>query len=78
MLPSDDGDAKDKELTMDEPHWACNHCHLGGTVEGASVVDPIGIVEFFDSEGRTNNKVQQGLEFALRNVPYCKHIKYAN
>lgn len=45
---------------------------MGGTIEILSV-DPLGVVEV---RFRGANKVQQGLELALRDVKYVKHVKF--
>lgn len=47
---------------------------MGGNVEVISV-DPIGVVEL---RFRGSNKIQQGLELALRDVPLVKHVKFVN
>ena len=47
---------------------------MGGVVEIINV-DPIGVVEV---KFRGANKVQQGLELALRDVPFVKHVKFVN
>jgi Fe-S cluster biogenesis protein NfuA len=47
---------------------------MGGQVEIVSV-DPIGVVEI---RFRGANKVKQGLELALRDVRYVKHVKFVN
>jgi Fe-S cluster biogenesis protein NfuA len=45
---------------------------MGGVVSIKSV-DPIGVVEL---EFRGGNKVKQGLELAIQDVPYVKHVKF--
>lgn len=45
---------------------------MGGVVKIKSV-DPIGVVEL---EFRGGNKVKQGLELAIQDVPYVKHVKF--
>jgi Fe-S cluster biogenesis protein NfuA len=47
---------------------------MGGNVEVLSV-DPLGVVEI---RFRGANKVQQGLELALRDVKFVKHVKFVN
>jgi len=47
---------------------------MGGVVEIVSI-DPLGVVEV---RFRGANKVQQGLELALRDVKYVKHVKFVN
>uniref|UniRef100_A0A7S2IGB4 NIF system FeS cluster assembly NifU C-terminal domain-containing protein n=1 Tax=Helicotheca tamesis TaxID=374047 RepID=A0A7S2IGB4_9STRA len=47
---------------------------MGGIVEIVSV-DPLGVVEL---KYRGSNKVQQGLELAIRDVPYVKHVKFVS
>jgi Fe-S cluster biogenesis protein NfuA len=45
---------------------------MGGVVRIKSV-DPIGVVEL---EFRGGNKVKQGLELAIQDVPFVKHVKF--
>ena len=45
---------------------------MGGVVKIKSV-EPIGVVEL---EFRGSNKLQQGLELAIRDVPFVKHVKF--
>jgi Fe-S cluster biogenesis protein NfuA len=47
---------------------------MGGEVEIVSV-DPIGVIEI---RFRGANKVKQGLELALRDVKYVKHVKFVS
>ena len=47
---------------------------MGGIVEIVNV-DPIGEVEL---RFRGSNKLQQGLELAIRDVPFVKHVKFTN
>eukprot|EP00568_Trieres_chinensis_P012269 CAMPEP_0183304692 /NCGR_PEP_ID=MMETSP0160_2-20130417/9697_1 /TAXON_ID=2839 ORGANISM="Odontella Sinensis, Strain Grunow 1884" /NCGR_SAMPLE_ID=MMETSP0160_2 /ASSEMBLY_ACC=CAM_ASM_000250 /LENGTH=413 /DNA_ID=CAMNT_0025467789 /DNA_START=36 /DNA_END=1277 /DNA_ORIENTATION=- len=47
---------------------------MGGVVEIVSV-DPIGVVEL---RYRGSNKLQQGLELAIRDVPFVKHVKFVS
>ena len=68
-----------KELTMDAVMKEIGRIGpaikaMGGVVEVLSV-DPVGVVEI---RFRGANKVRQGLELALRDVPYCKHVKFVN
>ena len=74
------GDGGDpKELTMDAVMKEVNRISpaitaMGGNVEILSV-DPLGVVEI---RFRGANKVQQGLELALRDVKFVKHVKFVN
>lgn len=45
---------------------------LGGIVEIVNV-DPIGVVEL---KFRGSNRIRQGLEMAIRDVPFVKHINF--
>jgi NFU1 iron-sulfur cluster scaffold homolog, mitochondrial len=47
---------------------------MGGMIE-IILVDPIGEVTL---SFRGANKVRQGLEMALLDVPFCKHIKFVS
>lgn len=47
---------------------------MGGVVEILKV-DPIGLVEL---SFRGPNRVQHGLELAIRDVPFVKHVKFVN
>ena len=74
-----DGDGDAKELTMDAVMKEIGRIGpaikaMGGVVEVLSV-DPVGVVEI---KFRGANKVQQGLELALRDVKYVKHVKFVN
>ena len=70
-------DSKPTELTMEAVLEEVSRISpaitaMGGVVEILSV-DPIGVVEV---RFRGANKVQQGLELALRDVPFVKHVKF--
>jgi len=76
--PGDD-DVNATELTMDAVMKEVNRISpaitaMGGVVEVLSV-DPIGVVEI---RFRGANKVKQGLELALRDVKYVKHVKFVS
>jgi Fe-S cluster biogenesis protein NfuA len=76
--PGDD-DVNATELTMDAVMKEVNRISpaitaMGGVVEVLSV-DPIGVVEI---SFRGANKVKQGLELALRDVKYVKHVKFVS
>ncbi len=67
------------ELTMEAVQKEVNRISpaitaMGGVVEIVNV-DPLGVVEI---RFRGANKVQQGLELALRDVKYVKHVKFVN
>merc|ERR1712087_361195 len=47
---------------------------MGGVIRIVDV-DPIGVVEI---EFKGSNKVRHGLELALLDVPYVKHVKFVN
>eukprot|EP00560_Eucampia_antarctica_P009718 CAMPEP_0197829396 /NCGR_PEP_ID=MMETSP1437-20131217/5839_1 /TAXON_ID=49252 ORGANISM="Eucampia antarctica, Strain CCMP1452" /NCGR_SAMPLE_ID=MMETSP1437 /ASSEMBLY_ACC=CAM_ASM_001096 /LENGTH=454 /DNA_ID=CAMNT_0043431033 /DNA_START=94 /DNA_END=1458 /DNA_ORIENTATION=- len=47
---------------------------MGGVVEIVNV-DPIGVVEL---QFRGSTKIQQGLELAILDVPFVKHVKFVN
>ncbi len=68
-----------KALTMDAVMAELNRIGpaisaMGGNVEVVNV-DPIGVVEL---RFRGSTKIQQGLELAMRDVPYVKHVKFVN
>jgi Fe-S cluster biogenesis protein NfuA len=74
-----DDDAEDKptELTYLAVEDEINRLKgaiiaMGGVVEIISV-DPIGVVEL---KFRGANRVQQGVELALLDVPFVKHVKF--
>jgi len=74
-----DGGGEPEGLTMEAVMREVNRIGpaitaMGGNVEILSV-DPLGVVEV---QFRGANKVQQGLELALRDVPYVKHVKFVN
>lgn len=47
---------------------------MGGVIEILNV-DPIGVVEM---SFRGPNRVQHGLELAILDVPFVKHVKFVN
>ena len=47
---------------------------MGGVVDIVSV-DPLGVVEL---RYRGSNKLKQGLELAIRDVPFVKHVKFVS
>jgi len=68
-----------EELTLEAVQTEINRIGpaisaMGGTVEIKSI-DPIGVVEI---QFRGPNKLQQGLELALRDVKYVKHVKFVS
>jgi len=70
---------KPKELTMDAVQVEVKRISqaitaMGGVVRVVSV-DPIGVVEI---EFRGPNKVKKGLELALLDVEYVKHVKFVS
>mmetsp|Transcript_12486 Transcript_12486/g.23432 ORF Transcript_12486/g.23432 Transcript_12486/m.23432 type:complete len:433 (-) Transcript_12486:43-1341(-) len=72
-------DSSKKGLTMEAVMKEINRIGpaisaMGGMVEVLSV-DELGVVEV---RFRGANKVQQGLELALRDVPNVKHVKFVN
>mmetsp|Transcript_1344 Transcript_1344/g.2152 ORF Transcript_1344/g.2152 Transcript_1344/m.2152 type:complete len:234 (-) Transcript_1344:119-820(-) len=74
-----DGDGKPTELTMEAVQVEVKRISqaitaMGGVVRVVSV-DPIGVVEI---EFRGPNKVKKGLELALLDVDYVKHIKFVS
>ena len=75
----DDSNGEKKSLTEEAVMAELNRIGpaisaMGGTVEVVSV-DPIGVVEL---RFRGSTKIQQGLELALRDVPYVKHVKFVS
>ncbi len=77
--PPEDELQDTNELTMEAVQREVNRISpaitaMGGVVEIVSV-DPLGVVEL---RFRGANKVQQGLELALRDVKYVKHVKFVN
>jgi len=74
-----EGDELPTELTFEVVEAEVNRLTpaifaMGGTLEIVSV-DPIGVVEM---RFRGANKVQHGLELALRDVPLVKHVKFVS
>ncbi|KAL7449711.1 hypothetical protein ACHAWC_001751 [Mediolabrus comicus] len=79
--PNDDGDGggKPTELTMEAVQSEVKRISqaitaMGGVVRVVSV-DKIGVVEI---EFRGPNKVKKGLELALLDVEYVKHVKFVS
>lgn len=80
--PNEDADGsggKPKELTMEAVQLEVRRISqaitaMGGVVRVISV-DPIGVVEI---EFRGPNKVKKGLELALLDVEYVKHVKFVS
>lgn len=80
--PNEDADGtggKPTELTMEAVQIEVKRVSqaitaMGGVVRVVSV-DPIGVVEI---EFRGPNKVQKGLELALLDVEYVKHVKFVS
>ncbi|GFH55502.1 hypothetical protein CTEN210_11978 [Chaetoceros tenuissimus] len=80
VTPEEDGvngSENANELTMDAVMKEVNRIKpaitaMGGQVDIVSV-DPLGVVEV---RFRGANKVQQGLELALRDVKFVKHVKF--
>jgi len=79
-LDNEDGDGgKPTELTMEAVQVEVKRISqaitaMGGVVRVVSV-DPIGVVEI---EFRGPNKVKKGLELALLDVEYVKHVKFVS
>lgn len=76
----DGGVSTKKGLTMEAVMKEINRIGpaisaMGGLVEVLTVDEELGVVEV---RFRGANKVQQGLELALRDVPYVKHVKFVN
>mmetsp|Transcript_2120 Transcript_2120/g.3253 ORF Transcript_2120/g.3253 Transcript_2120/m.3253 type:complete len:479 (+) Transcript_2120:111-1547(+) len=76
-LDGEGGDANPTELTLRAVEEELSRIKpailaMGGAVEIVSV-DPIGVVEL---QFRGSNKVQQGLELAIRDVKFVKHVKF--
>lgn len=76
---SSDGGGKPNELTMEAVQSEVKRVSqaiiaMGGVVRVRSV-DPIGVVEI---EFRGPNKVKRGLELALLDVEYVKHVKFVS
>jgi len=74
---NDGGVEKPSELTMDMVMIEINRIGpaisaMGGNYELVHV-DPIGVVEV---KFKGPNKLQQGLELALLDIPLCKHVKF--
>ena len=74
-----DGGGKPTELTMEAVQVEVRRISqaitaMGGVVRVVSV-DPIGVVEI---EFRGPNKVKKGLELALLDVEYVKHVKFVS
>ena len=77
VIQVNDGVEKPSELTMDMVMIEVNRIGpaisaMGGSYELVSV-DPIGVVEL---KFKGPNKLQQGLELALLDIPLCKHVKF--
>jgi Fe-S cluster biogenesis protein NfuA len=74
-----EGGDSDEGLTMEAVMSEVNRIKPAITAMGGVIriidVDPLGVVEV---EFRGANKVQQGLELALRDVPKVKHVKFVN
>ncbi|CAJ1954510.1 unnamed protein product [Cylindrotheca closterium] len=75
----DEGDAKPTELTYQVVEEEVNRIKgaiqaMGGVVNILNV-DPIGVVEI---EFRGANKVRQGLELALLDIDFVKHVKFVS
>jgi len=75
----DDPESKPTELTLQAVQDEVNRLKpaiiaMGGVVELISV-DPIGVVEL---KYRGANKVRQGLELAILDVPFAKHVKFVD
>jgi Fe-S cluster biogenesis protein NfuA len=80
LVVGDSGDLSKKGLTMEAVMKEINRIGpaitaMGGMVEVLNVDEELGVVEV---RFRGANKVQQGLELALRDVPYVKHVKFIN
>mmetsp|Transcript_35286 Transcript_35286/g.105418 ORF Transcript_35286/g.105418 Transcript_35286/m.105418 type:complete len:231 (-) Transcript_35286:111-803(-) len=63
-------EAVEEELSRIKPAMIA----MGGVVEIISV-DPLGVVEL---SYRGSNKLQQGLELAIMDVPFVKHVKFVS
>ncbi|KAL3938858.1 MAG: hypothetical protein SGBAC_006313 [Bacillariaceae sp.] len=75
----EEGDAKPTELTYQVVEAEVNRIKgaiqaMGGVVNIINV-DPIGVVEI---EFRGANKVRQGLELALLDIDFVKHVKFVS
>jgi len=78
ITPEESEDAP-TELTLEAVQREVNRLSpaliaMGGVVRIVSV-DPIGVVKI---EFRGSNKIRNGLELALLDVPYCKHVEFVN
>lgn len=76
--PSSEAD-KPTELTLEAVEEELSRIKpaiiaMGGVVEIVSV-DPLGVVEL---SYRGSNKLQQGLELAIMDVPFVKHVKFVS
>lgn len=75
----DDPESKPTELSWEAVESEVNRLKPAITAMGGVCqivgVDPIGVVEL---KFRGSNKVQQGLELALRDVPLVKHVKFTS
>ena len=76
--PESDGSAP-TELTLEAVQAEVNRLApaltaMGGVVRIESV-DPIGVVKI---KFRGSNKIQKGLELALLDVPFVKHVEFVN
>jgi len=72
-------DSNPTELTWEAVNMEVNRIKpaivaMGGVIEILKV-EPIGVVEL---RFRGSNKVQQGLELALRDVPFVKHVNFVS
>ena len=77
VIQIDGGVEKPSELTVDMVMLEINRIGpaisaMGGNYELVRV-DPIGEVEV---KFKGPNKLQQGLELALLDIPLCKHVKF--
>jgi len=74
----DQVDAKPTELTLEAVQSELNRIKpailaMGGSVEIVSVDTELGVVKL---KFRGSNKVKQGLELAIRDVEYVKHVEF--
>jgi Fe-S cluster biogenesis protein NfuA len=77
VIQIDGEEEKPTELTLDMILLECNRIGpainaMGGKYEITSV-DPLGVVEI---KFKGPNKLQQGLQLALLDVPLVKHVKF--
>ena len=71
-------DARPTELTLEAVQSEPNRIKpailaMGGSVEIVSVDTELGVVKL---NFRGSNKVKQGLELAIRDVEYVKHVEF--